>query len=78
MSNEEQTKLLQSAVDKLGEHFDAVQILVSYNKEGDTAGGFRGTGNWYARIGLAREFLLQDEQRALAHEIAQAISTDEE
>lgn len=61
MTREEAEKLVQETAAKLGEHFDAVQILASFNEEAESNGLFHGTGNWYARIGMAREFVLFDE-----------------
>ena len=44
-------------VRELGEHFTNVQIMVSYNDCGNTHGIYRGCGDWYARQGLAHEFI---------------------
>lgn len=53
--------MLEKVASELGEHFDAVQIMVSFNEDGESIAMNRGTGNWYARIGMAREMLLFDE-----------------
>lgn len=58
----------------LGEHFDAVQILATYvQDDGMTARVTMGTGNWYARQGIAREFLATDEAVTTANEIQKAL-----
>jgi hypothetical protein len=58
----------------LGEHFDAVQILVSGPADG---GGTecikKGCGNWYARQGMAHEFINQDIAQEHAKEISEAL-----
>ena len=42
----------------LAEYFDAVQILVSrITPNGATEAIYRGSGNWYARQGMAHDFL---------------------
>lgn len=59
MANEELSKIVENLVRALGEHFDAVQILASNNRD-DGAGWEcikRGTGNYFARIGMAKELL---------------------
>ena len=60
----------------LMEHFDSVQILCSVRiPDGSGTQGFaRGGGDWYARQGLAHEFINREE----ATEVAQAISETEE
>lgn len=40
-----------------------VQILVTWDEEGNTETVNIGAGNWYARIGMAREFLERDSVR---------------
>lgn len=46
----------------LGEHFDAVQILCSRQLPGSegTAMVALGSGNWYARQGMAQKFIKRD------------------
>lgn len=71
MTSKEAEKHLDSIVARLAEHFDAVQILVSWGAEGgDTCGLSRGGGNWYARQGLAHEFIEQARARGNAHELS--------
>lgn len=69
MTGEDAEKLLEEFAERLGEHFDAVQIMVSWNEERVTKCAKRGTGNWYARTGMAREFLDADQAQEIAHQI---------
>ena len=67
MSEDETTRILEAHVNQLAEHFDAVQILVSWPGEhGETCGRAHGTGNWYARVGLATQFVERDRARTRA------------
>lgn len=57
-------KMLEEAIERLIEHFDSVAILVTL-KEGTSArtlNKFR--GNYYATMGIMREVVLIDEERA--------------
>lgn len=65
--------------DRLGEHWDAVQILVSRGAEGGgTERYFVGSGNWYARQGMAQKFITMDEAEFAADSIAKAINPSDE
>ena len=68
---------LQSKVENfaqaLAEHFDAVQILCSrVNPDGSCQTGmlYTGVGNWYARRGMAADFLETDNARTNAHALS--------
>lgn len=63
MNKDESDSLLDKALALLGEHFDSVQILVSYNEEAETRCAKRGCGNWYARVRMAQELILEDDAR---------------
>jgi hypothetical protein len=53
---------VESALGVLMEHCDSVQILVSYMIDsGNTNTLYSGKGNWYARTGMAHEFLSRDD-----------------
>lgn len=57
-------KRLREAVEALGEHFDAVQIFATRHESGEhrgTGNWALGTGNWYARYGQIRSWLLRNE-----------------
>lgn len=70
MKSEEAEEMVQLAAVKLGEHFDAVQILVSWNEENSSICVKRGCGNWYARKGMAHEFIDMDAAQINANEIS--------
>lgn len=61
---------IDKALEILGEHFDAVQILASHETvDGNTVSAFWGVGNWYTRTGMAVEFLDKDSARNFAWEM---------
>ena len=70
MTIKEVETLLEDVAAKLGEHFDAVQILVSWNEEGASFLAKRGAGNWYARQGMAHEFITSDIAQDAAEQLA--------
>jgi hypothetical protein len=78
MTREEMEEFVERTTDQLGEHFDAVQILVSGPaSEGGTFRISRGSGNWYARQGMAHEFIAMDRAQEQANEIARQLKPDE-
>lgn len=58
-------KIIQDFIHKIGEHCDAVQVLCSWNEEGQSKSKHCGSDSWYARIGMSREFLIFDKARAM-------------
>lgn len=78
MNREEADELLQRTAAQLHEHFEHVQILVSYNEASECLCLKHGCGNWYARVGMARELLVFDEAHIHANEIAQALKPPED
>lgn len=78
MSEETQERLnglMDKMLAELGEHFEAIQILGTFvDDDGHTARASRGVGNWYARQGLAREFLDMDAAQTTAYELSQVIN----
>lgn len=78
MTFKEAENLLEITAAQLGEHFSAVQILVSWPAgEGQgTACAKRGVGDWYARQGMAHDFIQSYQARESAAEIALAIKPD--
>jgi hypothetical protein len=68
MTREESEEILERVAAQLSEHFDAVQILASWNEEGMSKYASRGGGNWYARQGMAHEFITQDQAQVTALE----------
>lgn len=78
MTQEEAEKLLGETAAKLYEHFDAVEIMVSWNSEALTRCAKRGCGNWYARQGMAHEFINSDIAQDAARQIAEQINPPDE
>lgn len=73
--------MLDEMVAKLREHFDAVEIMVSWQRdEGDgrTLGLKRGGGSWYARQGMAHEFIETDRAQEHAAALARQIRPEGE
>lgn len=73
-------KALDDAVNSLREHFPHVQILATWEDDDthNTYDMFRGKGNWYARMGMAREFLVRDKSHTAAKEMSEVIHPEEE
>lgn len=69
---------IEQALQLLGEHFDAVQILVTFNEEAVSKFRHTGAGNWYARQGMAQEFIRSSQDQSLAHELSNALRDDSE
>jgi hypothetical protein len=60
-----ETKLMDDALQGLGEHFDSVQIFVTRHEAGEKGGTLavkRGCGNIYARYGQIREWLIEQDE----------------
>jgi len=73
MSDEEAQDLLEMTAAKLAEHFDAVEIMVSLQNGEDTRCFEQGAGNYYARLGMAQEFLGNDRAGAIAQHIVEEL-----
>jgi len=78
MTGEEADELVSRITAQLHEHFEAVQILVSWNEEGESKAFNHGAGSWYARIGMAREFLIFDEAHIKARELGKIIKPSDD
>lgn len=79
MTFKEAETILEDTAAKLGEHFEVVQIMASWPAgEGKgTACSKRGIGNWYARQGMAHDFIQSNAARENAAEIAAAIKPED-
>lgn len=58
--------LINKHVVALGEHFDTVHIFASRHIPGDENGTAifnRGSGNWCARVGHIKEFIIYEDER---------------
>ena len=71
MTDGERNKLIDQHVDALMEHFSTVNILVTYPCEdgNGTMGVARGAGDFYARFGMAMEFIDRAKADTLAEKI---------
>lgn len=78
LTEREARDLIQQCLDRLGEHFDAVQILASYGDSGNTGCMTFGCGNWYARQGMAHEFINRDVAQENATQISQMLTMDQQ
>ena len=67
--------LLNEVLRELSEHFTSIQILATFDEEEEEISHFvtRGKGNWYARCGMAREFLSRDQAAILAKEFGEVL-----
>lgn len=58
-------RIVERAVDQLGEHFDSVQVFVTKydSNDGDpiTIELFNGSGNWLTRYGQVKDWVLRRE-----------------
>jgi hypothetical protein len=66
MHPKDSDKLLSSVVAQLGEHFDAVQVMVAWNEQGKSFTEKCGCGLWVARMGLAMEMIKEEEAQQLS------------
>lgn len=62
----EADRLVNEAVQKISEYVDAVTIFVSKKREDGQSGTWRlvmGSGNWYARYGQIKQWVLVEENQ---------------
>lgn len=71
MTAKDREKAIGECIAKLMEFCDAVQILSTWTdaETGNTFDVYLGRGNWYARTGMAHDFLNQDRARTDASEM---------
>jgi uncharacterized protein YciW len=72
------SKLVDRAVATLQEHCSSVHVMVSVQQDGCTRSIHRGAGDYYARLGLAHEFIDTTKQQDSAAHIATALKENEE
>ena len=69
--NTEKDRLYEQLVktsNALAEHFESVQILVSYvDTQNNTVSMYAGSGNWHARQHMAQDFIQKSDARTKAH-----------
>lgn len=73
LTPQEQVAIVRQHVTALSEFFDTVQILASNTTDIGTEHVFIGSGNWFARQGMAHDFINRDRAQTEAHELAGAI-----
>ncbi len=83
MKADEANKILTEASRKLGEYFDAVQIVASWVEEDDTNYVEAGCGNKFARQRMAEKFLTDSEsdediEQIIDNEIAEFLEDQDE
>ena len=78
MTGPEAQKLLQETARQLGEHFDSVQIMGAWDEGGFSYCSKAGVGSWYARQGMAHEFINADIAHEQAYQISQRLNPPEE
>ncbi len=65
MSEEHDKRIIEKAVEQLGEHFDSVQVFVTKFEpnggEQATIELFSGSGNWLTRYGQVKDWVLRRE-----------------
>lgn len=74
MTRDQIDEFIEAKTRELGEHFDAVQILVSWNEESKCFNRYSGSGNWFARQGMAHDFINQDLAQENAKQISEKIN----
>lgn len=76
---EELSDIVDSCLARLMEHGEAIQILITgTDGQGHTWSMARGEGNWYARQGLAHEFINADVAQEHARKMSEAFAEEEE
>ena len=79
MTREQALELLDAHAARLSEHFDAVLVVASYMEpDGTWTAVSSGEGNWYARQGMAAQFVEQAKAEGIANEIALRGEDDDE
>jgi len=73
MNPEEANSKVDAALMTLREHFEAIQILTTWTENGVCYSCNRGGGNWYARQGLAHEFIERDRAQEIGREVAEQL-----
>lgn len=76
MTNEEARRMVDEQAAKLGEHFEACQILVSWNENGETKSIYSGCGNWFARMGMLHEMIEDDKAMIQANRMSTKVDSD--
>lgn len=78
MSDLERHKVIKAITAQLAEHFEHIQVLVSWNENQETHCIKTGVGNWYARQGMAHAFITEDVAQENARQVSDAIILKQE
>jgi hypothetical protein len=73
-AEKELNRIVDDSLARLAEHFECVEVFASRVEDGCTRCVRRGVGNWYARQGMAQEFI----GLTRADEIAERMSQKEQ
>jgi len=76
MTHQEAILLADNAIAKLMEHMDNVQILMSWEEDGETAFVSHGAGNWFARTGQAQRWLNDCHDSVLVQSIGEELNCE--
>lgn len=68
MTKAEAQEIVAQQSSHLMEYFEHIQIMVTWEENGETRAYYYGKGNWYARMGLAHEFIEKDKAQIHHHE----------
>lgn len=60
------------------EHFDAIQMFVTWQHNGETYGVCVGDGNWHARVGMSHDFLDRVKARIISEKLAEKLNPPDE
>lgn len=68
-SKDKEMEIVEKHVNQLAEHFDTVHIFATRqdSTEDGTVNISFGAGNWFARYGQIREFLVKSDERTRKH-----------
>lgn len=77
MKDEALIEMIDEFIARVGEHVDAVQVMVTRGAEGGgTIDLMRGGGNWFARQGMAHTFINRDVAQDVGIEIGNVIGSE--
>lgn len=62
--SEQDMKQIQTHISALGEFFDTVQIFVTRVEGENTVNAHAGSGNWFARAGQIKEWVVKQDEIA--------------
>lgn len=64
---DQDTKWIETMAEQIGERFDAVQIIATRHEPATACGTISfeaGTGNFHARLGVVRDWLVRQDEEA--------------